>query len=247
MINLEELKLYLSVRRFDSTYIDGVQLYDEFLIHMTQLKKFIFNIKTEVYHRNVRFELPSIEDIQQSFNARDYSQVAVNVNNKSERCDGKCHIYSLPYEFEYFINLDNSFQGGVFHKVRQLTMNDSIPFDRQLFEIISRDFPFLEILSITNSYPQTHKQHSSIFITFPYLAFLDLKWAHVDYAEQFLVTKNMNLPRLLNLAVKYETLATITNNFTNDPKQFNFGKVNSLDVSESFVRKKEFSQYFPLL
>ena len=47
MINLEELKLYLLVIRFDSTYIDGIQLYDQFLIYMTQLKKFTFNIKTE--------------------------------------------------------------------------------------------------------------------------------------------------------------------------------------------------------
>ena len=47
MINLEELKLYLSVDRYDSTYIDGIQLYDQFLIYMTQLKKFTFNIKTD--------------------------------------------------------------------------------------------------------------------------------------------------------------------------------------------------------
>ncbi len=42
MINLEELELYLSVERFDSTYIDGIQLYDQFLIYMTQLNKFTF-------------------------------------------------------------------------------------------------------------------------------------------------------------------------------------------------------------
>ncbi len=48
MINLEALELYLSVERFDSTYIDGIQLYDQFLICMTQLNKFTFNIKTMV-------------------------------------------------------------------------------------------------------------------------------------------------------------------------------------------------------
>ncbi len=46
MINLEELQLYISVERYNSTYIDGIQLYDQFLVYMTQLKKFTFNIKT---------------------------------------------------------------------------------------------------------------------------------------------------------------------------------------------------------
>ncbi|CAF3822536.1 unnamed protein product [Rotaria sp. Silwood1] len=35
MINLEELKLYLLVERFDSTYFDGIQLYDQFLVYDT--------------------------------------------------------------------------------------------------------------------------------------------------------------------------------------------------------------------
>ncbi|CAF1086880.1 unnamed protein product [Rotaria sordida] len=34
MLNLEELTLYLSIRRIESTYIDGTHLYDEILIHM---------------------------------------------------------------------------------------------------------------------------------------------------------------------------------------------------------------------
>ena len=76
MINLEELKLYLLVRRLDSTYVDGYQLYDQFLIYMTQLKKFTFYIKTVVSFKTVRFELPTNEDIQRSFIQREYQQVA---------------------------------------------------------------------------------------------------------------------------------------------------------------------------
>ncbi len=48
MINLEELELYLSVERFDSTYIDGIQLYDQFLICMTQLNKGRGRIRAEI-------------------------------------------------------------------------------------------------------------------------------------------------------------------------------------------------------
>ncbi|CAF0740721.1 unnamed protein product [Rotaria sp. Silwood1] len=246
MINLEELRLYLSVGRCDSTYIDGIQLYDQFLIYMTQLNKFTFNIKTTVYQTNVSVELPSNEDIQRSFIGRDYQEVVSYIKTTLFGRIGECHIYSLPYEFEYF-NLDNSFQGGMFHKVRQLTMNDTIPFKHKLFKLISQGFPFLKFLYIINNDPLKDKQHSSTLITFPYLTFLDLTLAHLGYAELFLLEKTMHLPRLLNLAMQYESLTTITNNFTTNAIYFNFGKLISLDICPSFVRPENFRQYFPLL
>jgi len=136
MVNLEELRLYLSVHRFDSIYIDGIQLHDQFLICMTQLKKFTFNIKTVVFSITARVKLQSIEDIQRSFIGRGYQPVASYASLPSFSYDGQCHIYSLPYDFEYF-RLDNSFQGGVFDKVRRLTMADQIPFENKLFKLIS--------------------------------------------------------------------------------------------------------------
>jgi hypothetical protein len=159
MINLEELSLYLSVRRFHSTYIDGIQLYDQFLIYMTHLKKFTFNINTMVSFRTVGVELQSNEDIQRSFIGRGYQQVVSYVHSKASSWFGECHIYSLPYDFEYFVHLDTSFQGGMFHKVQRLEMNHTIPFDDKLFKLISQDFPFLEFLSICNDYPQKDDQH----------------------------------------------------------------------------------------
>ncbi|CAF4861052.1 unnamed protein product [Rotaria sp. Silwood2] len=243
MINLEELKLYLLVGRFNSSYIDGIQLYDQFLIYMTQLNKFTFNIKSKVYNTDVRVELPSNEDIQRSFIGRGYQKVASYVNNDS--CDGECHIYSLPYDFEFFIDLDNSFQGGMFLKVRKLKMSDRIPFEHKLFKLISQDFPFLEFLYVFNNNPQEDKEYSSTLITFPYLTFLDLEWTHVDYTELFLVAKNMHLPRLVNLSINYKSLTTITNNFTNDATLFNFDKLTS--VVCQFVSRENFRKYFPLL
>jgi hypothetical protein len=135
MINLEELKLYLSVIRFDSTYIDGVQLYEQVLIYMTQLNKFTFSIDTTVDEENVRLELASNEDIQRSFIGRGYHQVASYVHTNSMKTEGKCHIYSLPYEFEYFLNLNNYFQGGIFHKVRYLKMDDIDPLNINYFNL----------------------------------------------------------------------------------------------------------------
>ncbi len=197
MINLEELQLYLRVLRDDSAYIDGIQLYDQFLIYMTQLKKFTFNIKTNVSNIFPRVKLPSNEDIQHSFIGRGYQQVTSYIHNDSMENKGKCLMYSVPYEFDYFFDLDNSFQGGIFHKVRYLTMKDTIRFEHKLFNVISEDFHFLEFLRICNHYSPKTKEHSLTLITFPYLTLLDLQNAHDDYAELFLLTKNAYLPRLL--------------------------------------------------
>jgi hypothetical protein len=247
MINLEELKLYLLVRRLDSTYIDGYQLYDKFLISMAQLQKFTFYIKTEVSFRTTRFVLPTNEDIQRSFIGRRYSQVTSYTYTQSARFDGVCQIYSLPYDFEYFVDVDNFFQGGMFKKVRLLKMIDEIPFEHQFFELISQGFPFLEFLYIDNNDPQKENQYSSTLIKFPYLTYLSVEYAHVDYVKLFLLKDNMYLPRLLNLSINYKSMITITNNFTTDPSYFNFDQLRSLHLNESFVRPENFRQYFPLL
>ncbi|CAF1087004.1 unnamed protein product [Rotaria sordida] len=112
MINLEELKLFLLVTRFNSTYIDGIQLYNQFLIYMTQLKKFTFCINTEAYNE-VKVELPSNKDIQRSFIGRGYQQVTSYIHTYS-KITSRCLIYSLPYDFEDFVAIDNSFQGEYF-------------------------------------------------------------------------------------------------------------------------------------
>jgi hypothetical protein len=219
----------------------------KFLIYLTQLKKFTFCINTRLFNDEVRVELPSNEDIQRSLIGRGYQQVTSYVHTNSMKTKGQCFFYSLPYDFENFVELDNSFQGGMFHNVRQLTMSDTIPFEHKLFQLISEDFPFLEFLYLCNRHPQNDKPNSSTLITFPYLTFLSLQYAHVDYAELFLLKNNVHLPSLLNLCIKYKSLAKITNNFTNDATCFNFGTLKSLDVFQTFVRSENFHQYFPLL
>ncbi|CAF1168737.1 unnamed protein product [Rotaria sordida] len=74
MINLEELILYLLVIRYDSTYIDGIVLYDEILCYMPQLNKLTFNINTDVRNNNIRIDRSSNEDVQRSFIGRGYGQ-----------------------------------------------------------------------------------------------------------------------------------------------------------------------------
>jgi hypothetical protein len=247
MINLEELILFLLIARFDSTVIDGIQLYDDILINMPRLNKFSFSINTHcIVKNNIKIDFISNEDIQRSFSDKIYRQVKSYVNVEPERRVIKSHIYSLPYQFENFVHLDNCFQGGMFDKVRYLAMYDRHPFEHQLFKVISQDFPFLKELIIDNIIPPQNKQHSSSLITFPHVILLNLMEAHVDYAEQFLVNKNIHLPCLLDLYIKYESLAIVTNNFINDATRPTCAQLKRLHM-DNFVRPKNFHKYFPLL
>ncbi|CAF1551612.1 unnamed protein product, partial [Rotaria sordida] len=248
MINLEELKLYLLIKIFDSNFIDGIQLYDQLLFHMTKLNKFTFSIQTLVYRCKTEINLSLNEDIQRSFNGRGYKQVGSYMDINSHVFEAKCHIYSLPYEFEYLPDVNNSFPGGMFHTVRCLTIINGHCFEPKFFQVISQDLPFLEMLYIRNGRPQKDKQYSSTtLITFPHLKLLDLKSAHVDYAEQFLFAKITHLPRLINLCITYESLIMITKDFTIDTKCFNSSKLKDLDLDRSFLLPENFHQYFPLL
>ncbi len=258
MINLEELILFLSVVRSDSTFIGGIELYDQVLIHMPYLNKFVFSINTGVLIKKNEINVPSNEDIQNSFIGRNYGQVGSYVHFEPRNgIDGrgckwakavvKFHVYSLPYQFESFLHLNNSFQGGMFVKVRCLTMTDTYPFEHKLFKIISDDFSFLKELHICNRQPQKEKQYSSTLINFPLLNLLNLVKAHVDYAEQFLIDTNTHLPCLLDLCITYESLTMVTNNFTNDATRLYCAKLKGLHIDKPFVRLKHFDEYFPLL
>ncbi|CAF4007564.1 unnamed protein product [Rotaria sordida] len=93
-----------------------------------------------------------------------------------------------------------------------------------------------------NVLPQQKKQHSSSLITFRHLILLNLAQAHVDYAEEFLVDKNIHLPCLLNLRIKFESLEMVTKNFTNDATHLTCAKLKKLhidDRSNEIIRTKE--------
>ncbi|CAF3973203.1 unnamed protein product, partial [Rotaria sp. Silwood2] len=247
MTNLEELMLFLIVLRKHSTFIDGILLHAQILIYMQRLNKFSFSIISDVLNMNIRIILPTNEDIRRSFMEKEYNQVDSYVHTRAMDSVGRCHIYSLPYQFENFLYLNNSFQGGKFDKVRCLEMNDSRPFEYDFFKRISEDFPFLKELRIWNIQPQKEKQHLTTLIVFPHLMLLNLVKAHVDYAEQLLFHKNTYLPCLLDLCINYKSLAMVTNNFTNDAARFTCAKLKRLRIDYAFVRPSNFNQYFPLL
>jgi hypothetical protein len=246
MINLKELTLFLSVFTSYCTYIDGIQLDNQILIYMPQLNKFTFSINTGAIGEDNEIDLRSNEDIQRTFIGKRYGQVGSYVHIRQEHNVGMSHIYSLPYQFEYFLHLNNSFQGDMFDTVQCLTMTDGRPFEHNLFKLISQCFPLLKKLNVVNYQPQKNKEHSSILIIFFHLILLNLDEAHVDYADQLLRDKNTHLPALLDLYIEYESLVMITNNFTNDAIFRNCAKIKKFHAN-SFLRPKNAHQYFPLL
>ncbi|CAM4797257.1 unnamed protein product [Rotaria magnacalcarata] len=80
MRNREELTLDLRID--DQTrFVDGTQVHNEILIHMAQLHKFIFYIKTTIQKNNSIPRL-SNDDIQRTFNNIGYEQVGCIVDNR---------------------------------------------------------------------------------------------------------------------------------------------------------------------
>ena len=105
---------------------------------MPKLNKFTFSITTLACNRNSNIILPSNDDIQRSFTNKRYQQIGSYADDNTMKISARCHIYSLPYQFDMLHNVTSSFNGGIFNKVRMVIMTDDIrPFEHECFQIIS--------------------------------------------------------------------------------------------------------------
>ena len=226
---------------------------------MPRLNKFTFNIYTNV-DRYVEIAFSSNEDIQRSFNRKEYGPVASHIETfarENERMchmsslpyefKSRCHIYSLPYQFKYFHLLNNFFQGGTFDNVLFLLMTDCCAFEHNFFKIISQSFPRLKELFIVNKEPQKNKQRKTPIIAFSHLIYLDLCGAHADYVEQFLVNSYCHLPCLFILGVNFYSLLSVTKYFKNDLTRLTCSKLKHLLLGREIIRTERFHKYFPSL
>jgi hypothetical protein len=84
-------------------------------------------------------------------------------------------------------------------------------------------------------------------VTFNRLIDLRISLLHDDYIQQLLCNRYTYLPHFCELEIEYEQLIILTNNFTNNPAQFNCLQVEKLIINECFVRPQNFSLFFPLL
>ncbi|CAF4120664.1 unnamed protein product [Rotaria sordida] len=96
MSNLEELTLYVMIQN-RIKFLDGTQINNQILVHMTRFYKFIFYISTEIQLDHFVPYL-SIDDIQQTFINIGYDQVSCIISCYSDSVG--CHVFSLPFMFD---------------------------------------------------------------------------------------------------------------------------------------------------
>lgn len=136
MINLEEVSLNLTIVE-RKTFADDINLMD-ITNHMKQFKKFTFNICSTIPLNN-QINLLSNEIIQKIFKNLKSNQIIFRVDYFSVMTKDRCHIYSYPYIWKKYDNINN-FPGGLFYCVRQIMIFDERPFEHECFLQIAHHF-----------------------------------------------------------------------------------------------------------
>ena len=251
MSNLEELTLDI-YNENRTTFVDGTQIKNEILVHMSRLHKFHFYIHIGTIEHHPVCSISS-EEVKQTFTNIGYDHVGCIVTNLSFM--STCNIFSIPFVFDHLDYIGNTFPPIVFTHVIHLTLDDEVPFKHEFFIRIASCFPSLKELRLLNSEPQSQlsvKSNSddhqeNPVVQYPYLVSLDLEDAHIDYLEQFLNETKTHLPRLTKLTVRYDRLTIVTENFTREATRLNCARVKQLLLEQTLVLSKNFYLHFPLL
>ena len=101
--------------------------------------------------------MPSNEDIQRTFTHFQDYRIVSSVDYFQENDLSQCHVYTLPYTMKFYQNITNHFSGGLFEHVQQICLFDERPFEHEFFLQISRSFPFIKRLVLTNLKDQSIK------------------------------------------------------------------------------------------
>ncbi|CAF4359714.1 unnamed protein product, partial [Rotaria socialis] len=205
MSHLEELTLYLCIYN-RSIFVDGTHLYNEILIHMPQLRTFIFYIRTKIDIGNSIHQLP-VNDIQQTFNKIQCQEVGCILNYNS--VTSICHVFSLPFSFDCLEWIGNTFPNITFNHVTFLKVFDSVAFKHEFFIRVARSFPLLKeffVINCTSQFLfwkrknlQFQDYQSYSIVEFSHLTSLNISHAEIDYVEQFLNSTKTSLPCLTKL------------------------------------------------
>jgi len=256
MLNLQELTLCLTVLN-QNNLIDGTHLKTEILIYLPYLNNFIFDIRSWNVVNDLVHPL-SNGDIQQTFTDIGYRQVGCSIRYFLGN-HILCHVFTLPFTFDYLQCITNNFPNVIFNNVLYLSVSDTLPFEHEFFIRIAQAFPLLKHLTVSNSTPQAwisqqqqqqqndNNNQSYSIIKYPHLIYLSVMNSDVTYTEQFLLETKTYLPCLTELRVDYEKLKTITENFTRNATRVNCTGVKCLITDVTLTHSKDFSLYFPLL
>lgn len=234
MPNLEKLHLYLLVCGRE-TFIDGNDMKVNIVNSMPYLNKFTFNIYSFIRF-NHQSNLLSNGDLQKTFNNFINDEVLSCVDYFPKATLGQCHVYSYPFQLEYFDSITNSFSFGKFNYVRRIVLFDERPFEHEFFMKISQSFPVLEQLAVKNRRAQRHKllrkgnnsNGNLAIIEYPCLIELDLTAVHLDYVKQFMFDTKTCLPTSVCLLVNYKLLKKATRNFRRNATKNNCAKLRNV-------------------
>ncbi len=149
MSNLEELTLDI-MNKDRMKFVDGTQIHDGILVHMTRLNKFVFHITTDIRKQHIVHHL-SNDNIQETFTKIGYEQVGCIVSYAST--SGTCQVFSLPFIGDFLTSVENIFPSIVFRHVTKLDLFDSVSFEHEFFLRIARFFPSLTELDAFNLTP----------------------------------------------------------------------------------------------
>ncbi|CAF3794837.1 unnamed protein product [Rotaria sp. Silwood1] len=117
---------------------------------MPHLYTFHFDIVTEYVSINEQQPKSTPDDIRPTFTERGY-HVDCYIDYEFYN-SGRCHVYSLPFHTKRICHIMHSFAGGMFINVRVLRMKDDFyPFEHKFFAQISRSFPLLSRLMVSNA------------------------------------------------------------------------------------------------
>ncbi|CAM2701658.1 unnamed protein product [Rotaria socialis] len=252
MSNLEELNLYIHILR-GHTFVSGVDLHNEILIHMSRLHTFTFYLASETIITDPTIRI-SESNIQKTFENGKYQQVICMVDY-SDSNTLICRAFMLPFNFHRLEHISYNIPNIIFNSVTYLKVCDATPFKHEFFVRLAKAFPFLKSLSIDNIWPPFLKAEKPYhrdkdwcsLVQYPYLISLDIHHAAVNYVEHFLSEREIYLPRLTELKVFYEDLATVTHNFTRDETRRNCAQVKKLIIGRCTFYPDALCVYFPLL
>ncbi|CAF1115087.1 unnamed protein product [Adineta steineri] len=246
MFNLKELTLHMTIYERNNL-IDGNDINNNILIHMPRLNQFNFHISTTMLRNNLIDHL-SEDNTQQTLSKLRFKQLQCIIHCRCHLIT--CQIFSLPFIFDNLTCIGNKFPNIKFNNVKNLSIEDEIPFNHEFFIRRAWSFPLLKKLRILNLEPQLPSSSTNeiySLIKYSHLSSLNILDVHVDYIEQFLNDTKTCLPCLNELTVDYNQLQIATENFTKDRTRFNCKNVEKLNIKQKNIELEDFYTYFPLL
>ncbi|UJR08853.1 hypothetical protein I4U23_013108 [Adineta vaga] len=264
MLNLQDLTLYLQIKK-RHRIVDGIQLENDILSHLSKLQRFVFYISTGLISEH-SFTRLSNDDIQRTFTNFKFGEVGWTMNDLN-RCLIRYHIFSLPYKFYSIEAVGNQFTNTIYKNVTAVWVSDSISFEHEFFLRLARCFPSLRYLNFAYGEAQqkisVESQHNDniLFeiVEFPHLKTVIFGRVHIDYVEEMLNESKTRLPCLTEIWVHFDDLKSVTNNFTRDATRINCLNLKNLvthhssnnnnDDDVDFLKRQspDFYRYFPSL